>query len=147
MELFRTLKAISGRLDGMYPRPLLRLEHLAVLKTKTKTRRLRGVQRCQQHCLPIATCLFSPHQRFTGLCAEKTRQGERRERSRTNYANWRLACSTLIPGLQNDTARISARACGTDPSWNRRSIICDAGSLSYNLLFPCNLILPMGSGA
>ena len=31
MELFRTLKAISGRPDGMYPRPLLRLEHLAVL--------------------------------------------------------------------------------------------------------------------
>ena len=35
MELFRTLKAISGRPagrpDGIYPRPLLRLEHLAVL--------------------------------------------------------------------------------------------------------------------
>ena len=36
MELFRTLKAISGyRIsDGIYPRPLLRLEHLAVLTKK-----------------------------------------------------------------------------------------------------------------
>ena len=45
MELFRTLKAISGwdgRMGRMYPRPLLRLEHLAVLiKTKATNKEMQ----------------------------------------------------------------------------------------------------------
>lgn len=60
-----------------------------------EVRRLKGGTCQHWHCLPIATCLLSNDL----LVSVQKRQGEpREERSRTNYANCRLSCSTLIPG-------------------------------------------------
>ena len=118
---------------------------------RADVKRLKGVQRCQRHCLPIATCLLTTNDLLVSVQKRQGKARRERERSRTNYANWRLACSTLIPASKMTRPEflrvrvvpiqlgIGVRAL--------RSIICDGASLSYNLLFPCNLILTMGSGA
>lgn len=112
-------------------------------------RRLKGAHCQHWHCLPIVAC-----NDLLGSVQKRQDKARREERSRTNYANCRLSCSTLIPAskmTRPEFLRVRVvliqRA-----AWNRRTsaafhyLRC-GGSLSYNLLFPCNLILPMGSGA
>ena len=66
--------------------------------TKRWKRRLKGSP-CQPGIVSQLQPASSPTI-YRSLCRkDKTRRGEpREERSRTNYANWRLSCSTLIPG-------------------------------------------------
>ena len=87
---------------------------------RADVKRLKGVQGCQRHCLPIATCLLTTPNDL--LVSVQKRQGKAREREESDKL-CKLAPSVLHlnPSLQNDTARISARACGTDPAWNRRT--------------------------
>ena len=72
-------------------------------------RRLKGAH-CQHcHCLPIVACNDL-------LGSVQKRQGEARGEESDKLCKLPPLVLHLNPSLENDTARISARACRTDPA-------------------------------
>ena len=131
--------------------------------------------RCRLPAALSPNCNPSHLQRFTGLCAgDKARREESHKLCKLAPFVLHLLGprSTMVLDLDPPRShldppgapprsqprkwhwpQISARACGIDTerslesAFGRLVPLFATASLSYNLLFPCYLILPMGSGA
>ena len=82
-------------------------------------RRLKGAHCQHWHCLPIVAC-----NDLLGSVQKRQDKARREERSRTNYANCRLSCSTLIPASKMTRPkflRVRVLLIQRCAAWNRRT--------------------------